>query len=295
MDFDLERLKTFYYVVKSGGFSKASSVLNISQPALSRSVKLFEDRLNTKLMKRSTKGLKLTPEGEKIFAFAHRVTYEAETLRKMLSDHYTEPQGEVTIITTPHMGSSWLMSFLPGFSRVYPKIDITIVGRMERIDVTEADVAICPFIPHQTGLIQRKLKSFPMGLWACPSYLKEFGIPKNVDELNQHKIIAYGENIVSPYGNCSWILEVGMNPPYLRKPFLKVNNLEGLVNAAKGGLGIAELSDEWPSVKESKLVRVLPDVNGPIVDLYYIYKDSMKNSKRITALGDYLEQQLKTL
>lgn len=67
------------------------------------------------------------------------------------------------------------------------------------------------------------------------------------------------------------------------------------MNAAKGGLSIAELSDEWPSVKESKLVRVLPDVNGPIVDLYYIYKDSMKNSKRITALGDYLEQQLKTL
>lgn len=292
MDLDLERLKVFYQVAKAGSFSKAASVLNVSQSALSRSMQLFEYRLHTKLIKRSTKGLKLTPEGEKIYAFAHRVAYEAEMIKKMLTDSSIEPQGEITIITTPHMGSSWLMSYLPEFCEQHPKINISIVGRMEHIDVTEADVAICPFISHQAGLIQRKLKAFPMGLWASSSYLQKYGFPKTVEDLNHHKIISYGDNIISPYGNCSWILEVGMSPPYLRKPYLKVNQLEGLVNAAKGGLGIAELSGEWPSVKESNLVQVLPELQGPIVELYYVYKDSMKKSKRITALADYLEQQL---
>lgn len=290
---DFSKLKHFYYVAKERSMTGAAKVLNIDHSALSRSIQYLEHATKTKLFIREPRGVKLTHEGHKLFEFAQRFIHEAEVVTKMLSDNAQEAQGDLTIVTTPHMGSSWLMQYLHGYLEENPKLNISIVGRMERIDVTEADVAICPYIPHHPNLVQRHLKSFRMGLWASPDYLKKHGELTKIKDLDNHRIVAYGENIISPYGNCCWILEVGSTPPYTRKPYLKVNNLEGLVNAAKMGIGIAELCGDWPSVKESNLINLLPDIDSPVIDLYYIYKKSLSKSKRITSLGDYLEKLLK--
>lgn len=290
---DFSKLKQFYYVAKEGSIKKASRLLNIDHSSLSRAIQFFEERMKTQLFIREARGVKLTHEGKRVFEFAQRFIHEAEILTNIINDTSSEPQGDLTIVTTPHMGSSWLMNYLEEYFEKHPKIKMRIIGRMERIDVTEADVAICTYIPSHPNLIQRHLKSFKMGLWVSPKYLKKYGEPKNVKDLDNHKIIAYGVNIINPYGNSSWILEVGKTQPFIRKPYLQINNLEGLLNATKEGIGIAELSGDWPSVKNSDLVNILPELDSPTVDLYYIYNESMKESKRVTSLADYLESKLK--
>lgn len=291
---DLARLKHFYTVVKAGSLSGAGKILNMDHSTLSRSMQLLEHSLKTQLLERTPRGVKLTHDGKKVFEFSQRFIKEAEVLKNLVHDSTNEPQGDLTIVTTPHMGSSWLMSHLGDYLNRYPKMKLRIIGRMEKIDVTEADVAICAYIASHPNLIQRHLKSFKMGLWASPKYLEKHGKPKSIEDLDDHKIIAYGTNVINPYGNSSWILEVGKTPPFIRIPYLQVNNLEGLINAVKEGIGIAELSGDWPSVKELNLVNVLPNIEAPVVDLYYVYNENMKKSKRITALADYLESKLKT-
>lgn len=290
---DFSKLKHFYYVAKVGSMTGAGKVLNLDHSALSRSIQYLEHATKAKLFVREPRGVKLTHEGQKLYEFAQRFIHEAEVVTKMINDNAQDAQGDLTIVTTPHMGSSWLMCYLDEYLENHPKMNVHIIGRMEKIDVTEADVAICPYIPHQPNLVQRHLKSFRMGLWASPDYIEKHGAPKRIEDLDHHRLVAYGENIISPYGNCCWILEVGTTPPYTRKPYLKINNLEGLVNAAKKGIGIAELCGDWPSVKEGNLINILPDIEAPIVDLYYIYKKNLGNSKRIISLGDYLEKKLK--
>lgn len=289
---DLARLKHFYTIVKAGSLSGAGKILNMDHSTLSRSMQLLEHSLKMQLLERTARGVKLTPQGKRVYEFSERFIKEAEIVKNYVNDSAHEPQGDLNIVTTPHMGSSWLMSYLGEYLEKHPKMKVNVIGRMEKVDVTDADVAICPYIPHNPNLVQRHLKSFRMGLWASPEYLEKYGEPKSIEELDHHKIIAYGENIISPYGNCCWILEVGTVSPFKRKPYLQVNNLEGLINAAKNGIGIAELSGDWPSVKDSKLVNILPYIEAPTVDLYYIYNDNMKRSKRITSLADFLESRI---
>ncbi|AIL13598.1 hypothetical protein IM40_09090 [Candidatus Paracaedimonas acanthamoebae] len=289
---DLVKLRIFYTVAKFGNLTKAADFLNTSQSSLSRSMKEFEVQLRMKLFERHPRGLGLTLEGNRLFQHATELMQENEEFLQNFYNKDNEVRGELKIVTTPHMGASWLMSYVGKYLEIYPDIHLSILCKMENLNLQETDVAICTYIPHHPNLIQHPLKAFPMGLWASPSYLERYGIPKNVEELNHHHIISYGDNIISPYGNCSWILEVGMTPPYVRKPYLKINSLEGLVNAAKEGIGIAELSGESPSVKDSHLINVLPSLQAPVIELYYIYKENMKNSRRITSLRDYLQQQL---
>lgn len=289
---DLEKLKVFYRVAKHGGFTKAGHALNITQPTLIRSVNLLEHSLKTKLFNRSPRGVTLTSEGERLFEFAQRFINEAETMQSIINDKTNATQGQLKIVTTPHMGSSWLMTYLNEYFATYPEMKLAIMTKTEKLDLAEADVAICTNIPHHPNLIQKHLKSFPMGLWASSEYLEQFGTPQTVEDLDHHRIIAYTENIVDPYGNFSWILTTGVTSGQVRKPHLIINTLEGLINASKHGIGIAELSEEWPSVKESNLINLLPHIDKPVIDLYYIYKENTKHSKRINSLLQHLEQKI---
>lgn len=288
---DLEKLRIFYVVAKAGSFSKASKVLHISQSALSRSVQLLEYREKISLFKRTSKGLMLTEKGERLYNFAHSFIHEAERIIHCLRNN--DAYGELKIVTSPHMGASWLMSYLREYLELHSEVRITIIGVTEKINAVEADVAICTKVPHHPNLIQRHLKSFQLGLWASPCYLGKHGTPKTLESLKDHQMLAYGDDILSPYGHLSWALELGTAPYLIDRPYLKVNSLEGLVNAAKEGLGIAQISGELPSIKNSDLVNILPELNVPIVDLYYIYKANMSDSKRVTSLGDFLEHKMK--
>lgn len=285
---DLAKLKIFYVVAKCGNLTRAADFLNTSQSSLSRSMQNFEYQMKVKLFERHPRGLNLTLEGERIFQHASRLMQDNEEFLRNFHNKDNQVEGELKIITTPHMGASWLMSYLKEYLEVYPNINIKISAKTEKIDVKEADVAICTYIPHHPNLIQHPLKDFPMGLWASPIYLEKYGTPKNIEDLDNHRILAYTQNFTDPYGNFSWILSLGARPHKLRKPYLEINSLEGLINATLEGLGIAELSRDWVPILKSNLINLFPEEQGPVVELYYTYKESAKDIKRITSLKDFL-------
>ncbi len=285
---DLVKLKIFYNVAKLGNLTKAAEFLNTSQSSLSRSMKEFESELKMKLFQRHARGLSLTLEGNKIFQHASELMQENEAFLKNFHNKDNEVKGDLKIVTTPYVGSTWLIEYLKEYLKSYPEVSIRILCKTENLDPQEADVAICTYIPHHPNLIQHPFKSFSMGLWASPQYIKEHGIPKNIEDLDNHKILAYTQNLTDPYGNFSWILTLGAKTHQIRKPYLEINSLEGLVNATIEGIGIAELAKEWSEVQTSNLINLFPDLIGPVVDLCYIYKETLKDNKRITSLKDFL-------
>jgi DNA-binding transcriptional LysR family regulator len=290
---DLARLKVFYILAKAGSFTKAADVLNISQSAVSRSLQLFEHRIKTKLINRSPRGVTLTPEGQELFEFAQKFLLEADILVKSIHDKDREPQGELKIITSPGLGETWLMQYVPEFLSLYPKVNLSLILKTENIEPSQADVAIRSFIPHHPDLIQRQLHSFKMQFWASLKYLEKFGYPETVEELDKHRLLVFNHQPATTYANLNWILNVGSSKTKPRSPYLAINSLEGLVNATKTGLGIAELADDYVALKTKELIPVLPGLNYPVVDIYYIYPEKLKDSKRITAFADFLEQKIK--
>jgi DNA-binding transcriptional LysR family regulator len=290
-----DKIKLFYYVATHKNITSAANFLNVSQPALSRSIQILEHTLKTKLFQRIPRGLILTKDGEILFETAKRIVLELSHADMMLNDSDI-PRGTLKITTTTALANLWLIEYIPGFLKMYPEMKLTILGNDQELDLTvrQADVAIRPAMLHQPDLIQKYLMTWHLKLYASSSYLKEFGVPKSPEDLNYHHLITFAdEDSTSPYGNINWLLRLDAPLNQLREPYLSINSTQGLRRAAEAGLGIAAISEEYPGLKESNLIQVLPDIKGPEIDIYYVYPGQLKHSKRVTVFGEYLLNALK--
>lgn len=289
MKMNLERLKVFYVVAQEGSLANAAKKLHIAQPALSRTIKLLEEELGTQLFDRMSKlGLRLTLQGERTLKFAEKTLREAALFEKLIKEKTEEVQGNFTIVTTPYLASTWLPHHLLGFINQYPKLKIKIVGKLEDINISQGDIIIRTFIAHHPHLIQKHLCFLHTKLWASPDYLKKFGAPQTAEELDNHRLITFDDNVSNPYGSVSWILNVGTSIENVREPYLQNNSYEGLINLANTGLGIIEAYEEYINLKPHHLVQVLPELEGPIVDIYYIFPKATEHSKKIKAFEEYV-------
>ncbi len=287
-----QKLKTFYFVAKAGSFTSASEILNISQSAVSRSVIDLEERLDVKVFDRHARGVSLTKHGEMLFNFAHKMYVEDENITRVLKGTETEPKGELTIQATPTLASSWLVHFFPDFLQNYPEMKLKVIGdNRDTLKLKEADVAIRPYVQHQTDLIQRLVNVFHMRMFASKAYLKEFGTPKKPQDLDKHRLVTLGEDIINPHTNVNWILRAGVSPEQVRRPFMQLNSSEGLLTAARVGLGIVALGKNHPKLSGVELEEVLPGIEYPSIEIFYIYPEHLQNSKRVTVLGDYLSKK----
>ena len=278
---DWDRLRIFYHVAKAGSFAGAAHNLNISQSTLSRSMQLLEYRLKTQLFNRVPKGVVLTKEGEILFHKVELMHTSFEEAKSLIQDETSEPQGSLKVASTVALASLWLVELLPGFLKKYPLIEFDIIGHDEKLDVKarEADVSIRPFIADQTDLIQTYLFSCFLELYASPEYLMKFGCPKKPEDLDHHRIITFGESTIRPYSDIDWPLRIGAKPQTTRKPYVSINSSKAASRLAELGLGIVALSKEFPGIDKMNLVRILPEVSGPTIDLYYVYPQALVNSR----------------
>jgi DNA-binding transcriptional LysR family regulator len=290
---DWNKLRVFYHVARSGSFTLAAEKLNISQPALSRSIISLEDRLKTKLFQRHARGLILTKQGEILFMHAKKMLEEADKARTEIQEEETEPQGNLKIIATGGMVNHFIIKYIPEFVRRYPKIHLNIVAsdNIPEFDVRGVDVAIRPQIHGQEGLIQRHLFTNHIRLYASPEYLNTYGIPKTPQDLDHHQLISFGSHDEARYFlPLNWHLTVDAPSDHVREPYIEVNTPHARLQLAESGLGIAALSKEHPGLDQANLVEVLPDLVGPVVETYYIYSTQLKDSKRVKVFGDYLAE-----
>jgi DNA-binding transcriptional LysR family regulator len=204
-----------------------------------------------------------------------------------------QAEGPLKITTTVTFGSAWLTSRISRFHEQYPDISVSLIlVDSPELDLfsRQADVAIRFAEQTNAKLIQRKLMSIRYHLFASREYVRRRGSPQAVQDLDNHELIVYGDELEAPLKNLDWILEFGAEPGKVRKPALRVNSVYGIYRAVKSGLGIAALpyyiSDESPD-----LVEVLPDVVGPSMEAYFVYPEELRWSKRVAVIRDFLLQQ----
>ena len=126
-----------------------------------------------------------------------------------------------------------------------------------------------------------------LNIYAAPGYLKRHTIPKVPEDLDQHRIIVYGNDTRPPVEDMDWLLIAGTRKDKPRRPILKVNSVYAILRAVQSGLGLASLPEFMVS-EGTSLVRVLPELQGPRIDAYFVYPEELRNSKRIQVFRDFL-------
>jgi len=290
---DWDKLRVFHAVAEAGSFTHAGDTLHLSQSAVSRQIGGLEQSLNTPLFHRHARGLILTEQGEVLHRAVREIFGRLSEAEALIAESKAKPQGALRVTTTVGLGSMWLTPRIGEFLEIYPEIAMTLIVDDANLDLNprEADIAIRMVAPTQPDLIQRRLMTVRFHVYAAPSYLKKHGIPKTVDDLDRHGIVVYSEDPRPPFQNSNWLLMQGVTDGATRLPVFQVNNVYGIFRAVQSGLGLAALPD-YLVPRGSNLVRVLPELEGPSLEAYFVYPEALRHSARVTVFRDFLIRKI---
>jgi DNA-binding transcriptional LysR family regulator len=293
MAMDWDKLRVFHAVAEAGSFTHAGEALNLSQSAVSRQISALEESLSVPLFHRHARGLILTEQGDLLYRTAREVFGKLAMTESMLTESKDRPRGPLKVTTTVSFGSAWLTPRIREFLDLYPEIQLTVLVDDSELDLSmrEADVAIRMSPPRQPDLVQRHLMSVRYHIYASPDYLKRQGTPKKVEDLNRHRIIVYGEDGGPPVRNINWLMEAGLKPGQERRPILSINNANAILRAVESGVGIGAVPDFMAADAEG-LTRILPELQGPEGEAYFVYPEELRSSKRIAVFREFLVRKV---
>jgi DNA-binding transcriptional LysR family regulator len=287
---DWDKLRIFQAAAEAGSFTHAGETLGLSQSAVSRQVSALEGDLGAPLFHRHARGLILTEQGETLLQAVHDVSMKLEAVRTRLIDSRDKPSGDLRVTTTLALGANWLASRLGEFTDLYPEVKLQLLLSDDDLDLgmREADMALRLREPMQPDLIRRRLFTVHFHAYASAEYLKKAGQPRTVEDLDRHRLVAFGAPTATHFlYELNSLLTVGREPRNPRIPHLAINNLAAIIRAVEHGVGIAVLPD-YCVAPNSGLVRLLPQADMPEMDCFLVYAEEMKNVARVQAFRDFL-------
>ena len=291
---DWDKLRIFYTVAHANSFTHAGETLCLSQSAVSRQISALEESLGVVLFHRHARGLLLTEQGEILLQTVREVYGRLAAVEDAVRESKDRPKGPLKITTPVTLGTTWLTPRIHEFMDIYPEIDITLVVDDRELDLSmrEADVAIRPFPSSQPDLIQRQLVVLHHSVYASNAYLNNHGLPSKPEDLAKHRLISFSEENRLPFSQVNWLLEAGVLEGAPRhKPAFRVNSLMAMLRAVESNVGIAAMPDymveDLPNV-----TKILPELQRPTTDVYFVYPAELRHSKRVTVFRDFIIRKL---
>lgn len=289
---DWDKLRIFHAVADAGSLTAAGDTLHLSQSAVSRQIRALEESLNTTLFHRHARGLILTEQGELLFDATRSMNKRLEAAAARIRDSEEEVFGELRVTTTTGFGTLWLAPRLTKLYEKYPdlKIDLMLEERVLDLPMREADVAIRMKEPSQADLIRKRLMSVRMRLYATPKYLGMRPPLHGLEDLRHHRLICQNPTSAQVSAGSSLTQAI---LSYDLPSLLTVNNYFGVLQGVVNNLGVGILPDylveDFPT-----LVRVLPEVESAEVPVFLAYPEELRQSKRIAAFRDFVQDEIIT-
>ncbi len=292
---DWDKLRVFHAVAEAGSFTHAGDTLNLSQSAVSRQISALEENLQVSLFHRHARGLILTEQGESLNRTVRDVFAKLAMTEALLTESKEKPTGRLKVTTEVGFGSHWLASRVGGFLSTYPEVSMTLLLDDSDLDLAmrEADVAIRMHPPKQPDLVQRHLMTIQWDVLASKEYLAAHGTPTRPEELDSHALILFGD-YRPPMADINWLSQAGRRAGQPRRAVLEVNSLHAMAMAARAGVGIAALPN-WMRDEVEGLQPILTDLKPPKVDVFFVYPEELRNSKRVAVFRDFLLAEIQGL
>lgn len=290
---DWDKLRIFHMVAEAGSFTHAGETLKLSQSAVSRHISALEETLGVSLFHRHARGLILTEQGELLHNTSRDIFGKLAMIEGQLNDTRDRAGGTISITVADFIGAAWLAPNLKEFHNQNPDIQISLLmdDRVLNLGMREADAAIRLYKPEQPDLIQRHVTSVGFSICVGKKYVSKNGpkggLPDTLKDLKDHTLIAYQDQSLVPYSNPNWLLEKANIEIEKNPNVVQINSISAILNAVKGGVGIAVLPN-FMIKDDQDIVPILKDVKGEKVDMYFVYPQERKHSKRIALFRDFI-------
>ncbi|MEI7382265.1 LysR family transcriptional regulator [Pectobacterium versatile] len=287
-------LLSFVTVARAGSFTRAAAQLGVTQPALSQAITGLENRMQIRLLTRTTRSVSPTAAGERLLQAIGNRFDEIEAELDNLTEFRDKPAGTVRITCGPNVLRTTLLPKLLPLLREYPDIKLEFDANhgFRNIVADRFDAGV-----RLGEAIDKDMIAVPIGqplrmaAVGSPDYFAKHPIPDTPHELTQHQCI--NQRMVTSGGLYVWDFDQDGGDLNVRVDGqLTFNTSEHIVEAALAGFGIAFLPEEEfsPHIEEGRLIRVLEPWCAPFSGYYLYYPSRKQPSPAFSLVVDALRE-----
>ena len=284
-----KQISTFTEVATRGSLSAAARAEGVAPAMIGRRLDALEERLDVKLLQRTTRKIALTTEGAAFLEDCQRILAELEEAETAVSERSARASGQLTISAPAGFGRQHVAPLIPSFLSENREVKLTLSLNDRVVDLIGEgiDVAIRIASLTDSNLIGVKLADNKRVVVASPAYIKRHGAPIALDELSGHNCLA----ISSDGSQRGWTFrQNGKNIVLKVDGNMVCNDGEVLHDWALSGKGLAWRSmwEVGSEIESGKLITVLDEFNAPGNDIYAIFAQRRHLPLRIRAFVDFL-------
>jgi DNA-binding transcriptional LysR family regulator len=290
----LDALQIFVKVAELGSFTRAAQHLGLSKARASIRVSEIESELGTRLLQRTTRAVRLTPDGEQFLVRARRLVLDAEELGSMFQQP-SSLRGRVRLDLPVNFARNLFIPRLPELFAAHPQLELELSATDRRVDLVREgfDCVLRVGALPDSGLAARRLGTLPMLNCASPGYLVKHGTPRSLVDLQQHLLIHYSLS----FGSDAPAFEYHDGRGYRELPMpslITVNSADAYSGACLAGLGIIQTPriGMQQSLGSGALVEILPELTAAPMPVSIVHGHARNVPKRVRAVMSWLAQQL---
>lgn len=285
----LKNMKTFMHIVEEGSIVGAARKLGITKAAASKQLIDLENRLNTQLMSRTTRALKLTEIGQLYYEALQKVFHAVNEADLVITHTHEKPVGILRILSHRHFGEKFIVNHIKEFTDLYPnlKIDLELSDRFP--DMIKENIDVICSVSHEgtENLVRKKIASAGQVLCASPDYLKQFGVPKTFLDLKRHRYITHS------FRDPDNVLFFNDQELYLDY-FIRLNDAQAMLQCALQGVGIIKIYNYFVRkyIKNGQLIEILKKFREPEKSIYFYYQYQKFIQIKIRAFIEFINQKV---
>ena len=288
---DLNEMVVFARVVEAGSFTAAAAALGMPKSTVSRKVSELEERLDARLLQRTTRTLSLTDVGRTYYDYCARIAGEVEEAERAVSSLQASPRGLLRVTAPVNVG--YLGPIVSDYLRRYPDVRLELSCTERNVDLVEErfDLGIRAGSLADSTLIARSLGAVKWFLVASPSYLKKRGRPRSPVDLEKRDFLFFG---AGPHARAVH-LDDGSSAVQVTPPArMVVTDMEVLLAAVIAGLGISLLPAFLciGDLRARRLERVLQAWDAPATPMHVVYASTRHLSPKVKTFVEHLQQRM---
>jgi DNA-binding transcriptional LysR family regulator len=289
---DLEGLRVFVRVAELSNFTRASEQLGLSKARASIRVQELEAELGSRLLHRSTRAVRLTEDGAEFLARARRLVDEADDLSAMFQAP-SNLRGRVRIDLPNQLAREHVMPRLPAFLAAHPQLELLVSTSDRRVDLLREGFDCVLRVGNLTdsSLVARRLGSFQMVNCVSPSYLRKFGEPKTLADLDRHFVVHYSQALGAEPPTFEY-RDGSVYRDHPMRSLVTVNGTDAYRAACLAGLGIVQAPrlGARAALAAGDLVEILTDLSCAPMSVSLVQSDAARARKPVRAVVTWLAQ-----
>lgn len=290
---DLDGMSVFAAVAEAQGFRAAGDRIGVSASAVSQAIRRLEARLGVVLLQRTTRSVRLTQAGERLYASARPALDELRAAVAAVGELAAEPRGTLRLLVATAAESFLTGPVLDGFLATHPQVRLDLAVSNEVVDIVargyDAGVQLGEVIDQDMSAVSVS-EELRLAVVGSPSYFARHPAPRHPHDLAQHVCINWRVTPEAP--PYRWEFTEG-GRDFSLAVNARVTSTESPLNLrlARAGLGlaIAFTSEVSEQVGRGELVSVLEEFCPPFAGCYLYYPARRRASPALRALLDYLQ------